>query len=312
MGGQFGILLNQMFIFFTLIALGFLAQRLKLLNSAAIDGLSLCIVKLILPCMIFTSVVNSATIDGVLQKIPLFFCAILMLFILISFGIISSFLIRLKAPTKYINISLVGFPNTGFIGYPLITAMFPHTGALSLVVYSVVEQILFWSIVPMLTKKEFSIKNIDFRGMINPSFISLMLGLLLVVINIHPKNVFFSTLTSVGDTSKFLALIYIGADIGRRGFKTLVKNPKVFLMAPIKLIVVPLVVFFVVRMLGVLSNDELIVLSTLAMLPPMVIVSIMAAQSDSDAEYATAGIIVTTLLSMVTMPIVMKIMVTLL
>ena len=158
-----------MFIFFTLIALGFLAQRLKLLNSAAIDGLSLCIVKLILPCMIFTSVVNSATIDGVLQKIPLFFCAILMLFILISFGIISSFLIRLKAPTKYINISLVGFPNTGFI---------------------------------------FSIKNIDFRGMINPSFISLMLGLLLVVINIHPKNVFFSTLTSVGDTSKFLALIY--------------------------------------------------------------------------------------------------------
>lgn len=83
-------------------------------------------------------------------------------------------------------------------------------------------------------------------------------------------------------------------------------------MAPIKLIVVPLVVFFVVRMLGVLSNEELIVLSTLAMLPPMVIVSIMAAQSDSDAEYATAGIIVTTLLSMVTMPIVMKIMVTLL
>ena len=47
-------------------------------------------------------------------------------------------------------------------------------------------------------------------------------------------------------------------------------------------------------------------ITTLSMLPSMVVVCMLAAQNKSDDDYATAGLIVTTLCSMVTMPLVMR------
>lgn len=306
MGEQFDILLNQMFVFFTLIAIGFVAQRIKLLSNAAIDAMSSMVVRLILPCMVCTTVVNGATIEGVFSKIPFFVCSFLMIGILLVIAFVSSKLMRMRPPTSYINMAVIGFPNTGFIGYPLLLSMFPETGALAVAVYVIVDQVTFWSIVPVLTKPQISLKEISLRKLINPPFISLLIGLILISLNIHPSNVAWNTITDVGSTSKFFALIYIGADIGRKGFKSIVKRPKVFLAIPIKLIFAPVVVFFVLKALGVLTSEELLMITTLSMLPSMVVVCMLAAQNGSDGEYATAGLIVTTLCSMITMPIVMK------
>ena len=306
MGEQFNILLNQMFVFFTLIAIGFAAQRIKLLNDMSIDALSSLVVRLILPCMVCTTVVNGATIEGVLDKIPFFLCSFLMIGILLVIAFISSKLMRMKPPTSYINMAVIGFPNTGFIGYPLLLAMFPETGALAVAVYVIVDQVTFWTIVPVLTKPQISVRDISLKKLINPPFISLIVGLVLIALNIHPSNVAWDTVTNVGSTSKYFALIYIGADIGRKGFKSIVKIPKVFLTIPIKLIFAPIAVFFILRAIGVLTAEELIMITTLSMLPSMVVVCMLAAQNKSDDEYATAGLIVTTLCSMVTMPLVMK------
>ncbi|MEA4967548.1 MAG: AEC family transporter, partial [Bacteroidaceae bacterium] len=158
MGEQFNILLNQMFVFFTLIAIGFVAQRIKLLSDRTIDSMSALVVRLILPCMVCTTVVNGATMGGVIQKIPFFLCSFLMIGILVLIGFISSKLMRLEAPTSYINTTVIGFPNTGFIGYPLIIAMFPETGPLAIAVYIIVDQVTFWTIIPVLTKREASLK----------------------------------------------------------------------------------------------------------------------------------------------------------
>ena len=306
MGEQFDILLNQMFVFFTLIAIGFAAQRIKLLSDGVIDAMSSMVVRLILPCMVCTTVVNGATIEGVFSKIPFFVCSFLMIGILLVIAFVSSKLMRMRPPTSYINMAVIGFPNTGFIGYPLLLAMFPETGALAVAVYVIVDQVTFWSIVPVLTKPQISLKEISLKKLINPPFISLLVGLALIALNIHPSNTAWNTVTDVGSTSKFFALIYIGADIGRKGFKSIVKRPKVFLTIPIKLIIAPVVVFFVLKALGVLTSEELLMITTLSMLPSMVVVCMLAAQNGSDDEYATAGLIVTTLCSMVTMPLVMK------
>ena len=306
MGEQFNILLNQMFVFFTLIAIGFVAQRIKLLSNAVIDAMSSMVVRLILPCMVCTTVVNGATIEGVFSKIPFFVCSFLMIGILLVIAFVSSKLMRMRPPTSYINMAVIGFPNTGFIGYPLLLAMFPETGALAVAVYVIVDQVTFWSIVPVLTKPQISLKEISLKKLINPPFISLLVGLALIALHSHPSNPAWNTVTDVGSTSKFFALIYIGADIGRKGFKSIVKRPKVFLTIPIKLIIAPVVVFFVLKALGVLTSEELLMITTLSMLPSMVVVCMLAAQNGSDDEYATAGLIVTTLCSMVTMPLVMK------
>ena len=307
MGEQFNILLNQMLMFFTLIIIGFVAQKVKLLVNETIDGLSKLVVRLILPLMVFTTVVNGATISGIAQKFPFFLFSFLMIFILVGIGILSSKLMRLPKPTSYINTAIVGFPNTGFMGYPLLIAMFPETGPLAVAVYVIVDQLTFWTFMPVLTQKKITLKSINFMNMLkNPPFIALILGIICISFKLHPSGVAWDTMTAVGGTCKYFALIYIGADIGRRGFKTLVEKPKVFLTIPIKLIIAPVVVFFLFKFIGVLSSEDLMMITILAMLPSMVVLCMLAADNGSDADYATAGLIVTTLCSMATMPLVMK------
>ena len=155
---------------------------------------------------------------------------------------------------------------------------------------------------PVLTQKEITLKSINFMNMLkNPPFIALILGIICISFKLHPSGVAWDTMTAVGGTCKYFALIYIGADIGRRGFKTLVEKPKVFLTIPIKLIIAPVVVFFLFKFIGVLSSEDLMMITIL-----MVVLCMLAADNGSDADYATAGLIVTTLCSMATMPLVMK------
>ncbi len=184
--------------------------------------------------------------------------------------------------------------------------MFPKTGALAVAVYVTADRVTFRTIMPVLTKPEISVKEISRKKMINPLFMSLVVGLVLIAFNIYPSNAVCETLTNVGVTCEYFALIYIGADIGRKAFRSVVKRPQAFLTVPVKLIISPIMVFFVLKTIGVLTDEELLIIMIFSMLPSMAALCMLAAQNRSDDEYATAELIVTTLCSMVTIPLAVK------
>ena len=65
------------------------------------------------------------------------------------------------------------------MGYPLLIAMFPETGPLAVAVYVIVDQLTFWTFMPVLTQKEITLKSINFMNMIkNPPFIRFLFDMM--------------------------------------------------------------------------------------------------------------------------------------
>ena len=95
--------------------------------------------------------------------------------------------------------------------------------------------------------------EINLKKMVTPMTIGLVIGLIMVWLDIHPNNIFWNTLTNIKECKNTLDL-YIWVDIGRRGFKKLFAKPKVLFTVPIKLLVVPLCVFFVLHFIGMAED----------------------------------------------------------
>ena len=305
MEAHIDVMIYQLILFSTLIVTGFVAQRLRLLSDQTIDGISAVTVKLILPLMIVTTVVSGGTVSQLLSMGPFLLCGFLMIFILLLTGWVSATLLRLKQPTKNIHIAVSGFPNSGFMGFPLLMAMFPEEAPLAVSTYSIVDVCTLWTIGVLLTTPNGGGK-IDWKKLIQPATIALAIGVVMLLLNIRPENACWDALTGLGGTCKYISLVYIGADIGRKGFQRIFEKPQIFAVIPVKLILAPILVNILLRLSGLLSDVNVLILTIYSMLPSMVVISMLAKANGSDDQYASAGLLVTTVCSMFTMPLVLK------
>lgn len=303
---QMTVLIGQMEILAALIFLGFFGQRARLLTDENIDHFSAIVTRFILPFMLITLVGNGGTRQQLFGMWKFLLCTIGMLSFALLVGFFVSSLLGLPQPTKNINILVTAFGNGGFIGIPLIAVMFPETSGLVIAIFALVEATICWTVGPALADTSNQSKGINLKKLATPMTIALVLGLMMVLLNIRLEgNVLWETMADVGATTKYFAAIYIGLDLGRKGFKKLFVNPRVFAAAPIKLVFFPVIAYLVFGKTGILYGDQLTMLVLLVATPTGMAVPLIAKQGNSDEAYATAGTMVCTLLCLITIPFVM-------
>lgn len=298
------VLINQILVFSSLLVIGFGAQKLGLMTKEVTDSISNFLVSIVLPAMVLTVSVSGGSREELFQMFPFLICSYLTILVLLLIGWFSGILLRLKEPTKGVHTAVVGFTNNGFIGYPLLLAMFPDTSPLAIAVFILVDTSTLWTIGQILTDPQKG--KIDLKKLINPVNASFLIGIVMVLLGIQPDNVFWDTLTEVGGISKYLAMIYIGAVIGSKSLKKLFHRPALFFLMPFKLILGPVCVFFLLKTIGIIDREHIMMLTILSMLPSMVIICILAKNNGSDEDYASGGLLVTTIASLFTMPMVMQ------
>ena len=306
---QMPVLISQMKMFGSLILIGFAAQKMKLLSEENINNLSALLSKFIIPCMLVTMIPNGGTRAELLCGWKFLLCAIGIEFIMLVSGIITAKMLRFEsAARRNMHAIAVSFGNGGFIGVPLITAVFPETGAIPGALFLLVEAIVCWTVGPVLADPSPGKKKIDFKKLVSPLTISIAIGAVLILLNVNLKGyIFWDTLTSVGGTTKYFASIYVGLNIGRHGFKKILIDKRVFASTPFKLVIFPVVAFLLFGKTGILTGDILLILVLFAATPTGMGISILADMAGSDTEYATAGTLVNTILCLVTIPLVMQI-----
>lgn len=286
--------------------MGFLAQRIKLLDNGNIENFSLIMTRFILPCMLLTVIGSGGTRAELLGMWKYLLSTIVVLLTAVGIGFILSRMIGLKQPTKNMHILVTSFGNGGFIGIPVISAMFPEGSGLAIAIFSLVEATICWTIGPLLTDTTSDSKKIDYRTLVTPTTISIVLGIVIILLNLDFNgNVVWETVKNVGATTKYFAAIYIGLDLGRKGLKKMIEKPKVFIAAPFKLIIFPVLTYIILGGLGILSGESLIILTLFTATPTGMAVPLIARMGKSDEAYATAGTMLCTILCLFTMPFVM-------
>lgn len=306
MTGQIAVIVNQIIIFAMLMAIGFAAAKAGVLTKDALLGLSGLIVKIILPALIFSVVAGSGvTIEEFLISGRFALGVIVGYALLILAGILMSRLCGLQGKTADVFIALASFGNVGFMGIPLIQAVFREPAAqVCISVYTLIDTALLWTLGVYLCsrhqKKSGALSAV--KNMINPTTVALLAAFIIVLLKIELPAPVMDTITGIGGASKYLTLMYLGGALAFVSAGKILKKPSIFVLSAVKMLAAPVLVFLVSGFF--LSGAPRAILTLLVGLPSMTTVAMVATAYGSDGEYATEVIFVTTLASLFTIPIV--------
>lgn len=304
---QFLIALTQIGIFLILICLGILTVKLKIFDSDSLAAISKLVMQISLPSYIFINAISSATrqsLTGSMMVVPI---AVALYILLVLVSALIEKIFRLQGNRKKVFRASLIFGNVGFMGIPLVTALYPDSGLLYVSIFTIADQIFFWTYGVTLTKpaagEKQKISPENLKNLLSPPLIAILLAIVFIVAGIHIPEVFSSTLTAIGNTSMPLALIYIGGVLCTADIRPVLKCGELYTGILIKMILLPVACYFVMRSIGI-AGDMAGTLAFIVALPGIEIVPMLAKSSGSDGDYAVCAIMMTTIACLITLPIV--------
>lgn len=306
MNGQLGIIVNQIIIFAILMLIGFIAAKKKIISEDTLKALSDLVIKIILPALIFSIVAGSGvTLEDFLISGRFAVVVVLCYMLLIITGVATSKMCKLTGKTSNVFIALATFGNMGFMGIPLIQAIFNEPAAnVCISVYTIIDMAFLWTLGVYLCSrhKEESGSLSAMKNMINPTTIALFLALFILTFRIQVPDLLMNTIAGIGGMSKYLTLIYLGASLAYVSVNNLIKKQSIFILVLVKMLAIPVLVYLLLG--SFLPQTPKTIITLLVGLPAMTTIAMIAKSYESDDVFSTEVIFVTTIFSLVTIPLV--------
>lgn len=305
---SFYLVLNQLENFTVMILMGVLAIKTKALDEKYLSALSKLIMQLILPIMIFYKSINGATrTDMIFCFTDVILSAICMYGMLFFAGLLLKRIFSLHGNYGRVFRASTMFGNVGFIGIPLVLGILPERGMLYMALFTIVDQAMLWTVGFRLTLPEeklaYSSLTANLKKMLNPALLSVLLAIVFILMGWKLPTMVNKALGSIGDTATPLSLIYIGATFCFCDVKKFLTRVEYYAIVVVKMITVPLLLFFVLRFFHV-QSEVITFITTLTGVPSMAAIAMFARTNGSDEECAVGAIMITTILCLFTLPLV--------
>lgn len=304
------MIINPIVMLFIAILIGFVSVKCNYLNADIRTVLSKIIVKITLPCLIVTSLLSKELSGEVVGNAAIaVLSGIVVIPGLCLLGICTAKLFRLKEPTKTVHAILSGGGNTSFLGYPIVLAIFGTEGLFYAVLFSMVNESLFWTVGVYLLYRSGGAKEKgnSLKKLFNPNTITFLITIPLMLLKVKLPPIINDALSGIGSTTIELSMLFIGMTLATVDVKKLYQRVSMLLPAFIKMVIAPVLVGILLIKIGVGALTTGVLMLEIAM-PAQTVVSIVAMEANSDEQYAAEYIFFSTMLSLVTLPFVYYIM----
>ena len=304
----FSIVLEQVEVFVVYLLIGIIAVKTNVLNREKSGVLSSCVTKILLPLLIFSNAISGATKEQFLSSIIiLLLTAVFYLVLYLSAAALAKIL-RLDVQHKNLYRACSMFGNCGFMGIPIILALYPEHGGIYIAVFTVIDQLVLWTIGLDLTSPPDSQNSVSISKrlikMINPATIAITTGVFIVLTGIKLPDAVVNALAKTGAAASPLAMIYLGGVFCYIKIQDYLKCKEIYAMVLVKMVLLPIVLYTVMSHIPFIDRSIAVTLSVLCALPSMASIAMIAETQHSDGDYAAGMIFITTLFSIVTLPLV--------
>ncbi len=306
------IILSQIFILAVVVIIGAIAAKFKVLTPESKDMLSKVIFNISLPLMLFTNFLKLESTPRLLANIMIVILVsgfvILFLFLM---GWLATRIFKIKGREAAIFRAHSMFGNTIFLGFPLITALYGAEGLLYASMFQLISNLIMWTLgVVVLTHENGTSWKKNLIRVINPNTIATLTGLLFFLLSIKLPALLIKPLSELGTANTWLCMLYIGAMLAFSNAGDLLGKKSLYIISCNRLLFVPAILislFAVLSAMAGIAPDKLVtsVIILEASMPCMASVVIMAKELGADDHLAVGNVFVSTLLSIVTLPIVM-------
>lgn len=304
----FSIVLEQIEIFVVYMLIGIFAVKMHFLDREKLGVLSSCITKILLPLLIFTNTINGTTREQFLSSAVIILIAAVLYLVLYAVVTVLAKLLRLDFKHESIYRACTMFGNCGFMGIPIVTALYPEQGGLYIAMYTVIDQLALWTVgmnltAPVDREKKLSASQ-RFRKMINPATVVILAGVFVVLTGIKLPLIVVTALSKTGAAASPLAMIYLGGVFCYIKIVDYLKLKEIYATVVVKMLLLPILVYTVLCRIPAVEQNVAVTIGVLCALPTMSSVAMIAESQHSDSDYASGFIFVTTLISIITLPIV--------
>ena len=296
------LLFKQIAQFFIMIIMGYTLVKLKIVKSEDSKVLSMVCLYLIMPCVI----INSFLIEFTPEKLK-------GLGLAVGVAIVIHFVawVFIRILGKVLNFNPVEkasviYSNAANMVIPVVMSVLGDEWVLYSSAFVSVQLVLLWTHCKSMLSNEkgFELKKIY----TNINLIAIFIGILLFITKIHIPSVLQGTLKSVGGTVAPISMIITGMIMAGAELKKVFSNGRIYLVLFFRMIFFPFIVFMIIYFTGitkVIDNGAMILLVTFiaTITPTASSITQMAQVYGNNEQYAGAINIMTTIVSIVTMPI---------
>lgn len=205
-----------------------------------------------------------------------------------------------------VEVASVYYSNSGNLIVPIVTFILGQEWVLYGCVFMSVQLVFLWTHCKKIISREASY---DWKKiLLNINMISIFIGVVLFFTKIFLPEIIGNTLASVGTMIGPASMIVTGMLFAGMNLKQIFANKRVYFITFLRLIAVPLIALVLIKLSNLASfsadGNKIMLIVFLAIITPSAsTVTQMCQVYGNDSKYASAINVMTTLLSIITMPV---------
>lgn len=302
---QFADIFVQMVVLFAVGATGYAAKRLKLMDEDFDRKLSKLILSTALPALMLAAVLTAEALPSPAQLGWTIAVSCASYVVLVASGFALTAALRVPDGRKGVFRFMMMFGNTGFIGFPVTAAIFGMEALIYATVFNLVFNVLVFSLGVWLlaTDNEYGVKvKMGPKAFLSPCIVASVAAIALAFAGIHGVPVLGEALDTLGSLTTPAAMLIIGSSLANVPVRQLVGGPRLMAAALVRLLAAPALVWLVLHF--VVSDPVLLgVIVVLSAMPVATNGTMLCFQYGGDSKTMAQGTFVTTLLAVVTIPV---------
>lgn len=292
-------------LFFCILA-GYIAAKAGVMDAQTNKKLSSLIVNLTNPLQILASalagerLLSNREVLGLTGVIAAIYAALIAL----SFAVPA----LLRAPKQHRGVYqfMFIFANTGFLGYPIVESLLGYSATFYVTLYVLFFQILCWSYGVSLISGERRFR-LHWSILRHPCVVAALASFVIYLTGWHAPALVYGAARYVGNITSPAAMLIVGCSLAQMRPGQIFGNWRIYALTLLKLVAVPLAAYFVLR--GVLRDEfVLCVLTVLLCMPIATNTTLISCQYGADESVASAGVFVSTLVCVLTIPLMMRLL----
>lgn len=307
LGSLSDVIISLISLFICMIV-GYILRKSNIINKSFNEGITGLIMKVTMPCVIINSMQKPYSKDILVNIVIVFIVSVIIHFFMLAIGVLICKVLKTPAQEKGIIYFIMTFTNLSFLGFPVIKAMYGEGvlfyGSIALMVFNLMVFTLGVSLITIgYTRKTntFSFKSL----ILNIPIVVTVIGLLFFILQITLPEMITTPTKLLGDLTTPLSMILVGSILADIDLKKVFSGKVIYFVSLIRLVLIPIFLYFVLKpfLQDIESGLILKMLCILAGMPAAALTAILAEENHSNANLGASYVFVTTLFSIVTLPI---------
>ncbi|MGI6626551.1 MAG: AEC family transporter [Limnochordia bacterium] len=297
-----GIISRRILMVFSLALFGVLARKTGVFRQEAKDSIVDIMLYMTLPPLVFVSMTTEISWERLLSGISLPFLSLSVIVLMFLLAHLLGKLNLISDRRKSTFALLCAMPNAGFIGFPVVLAVLGEAGFAYAVLYDLGVTISFCSIA-ILVLQGGPVRKESWLSLLNPALVVAVLAVFFNWGQVQIPEVITVPLQIMGSATVPLAMLIMGFLLSGLKVNWGMLDRDLVLVCVCKLLLSPLLAYVLMLPFDLDPMVRIVALMQAAM-PSMASTPVLVEKYGGDGDFAVTAVFVTTLLSMVTIPLI--------